>query len=603
MKSFQVMKKIKCIASVVLFFCGGQSVAQSLFDGWDFDRAFYDSEDGNYILIHHKADFKPALFAYYDYTSVWEVSTGKLMNTLFEKYNQYKLKTGEQYVTYSDGGDWYDKIDTRIDPPKPNGTYLKLNNNSVEVYDAGTNVLKYVIHPADAFRKEDYSGNTANIKTYVTKLVEVQQAKGFSLITRFDTLLAPAKSQTLNLNRKPAQPLSDNTDCSFCILMPEDSLLAFSAIPTPGNESFIYIDSSLNTENGIAAYQLSYAGNIKDLQVILRYAYSTATMPVTVLLFSNPSGPVTAARKKQHDDSVAAASEAIRALATVRTAVKSKMLPGEKMVIDTAVLMNPGGYNQSVINAEFDEKLNRTLYVAVKEGAAAIEINTVYTYRFVELPDQSKTAYVINGYTIYRISFTGPVNAFDIVHDVEQSPATIYMFLTKRPDEKGYAASKKIVDEWNGAFAERDAELDAKRKEKDLQYAGFATIAGELKSRMQAIYESAKSNNAKLHASPKPSLTEIDAIIKDVESKYDNLKNYMISNESKITSVAAANSSYAAYIKNVMEAFMDIRGDLKRIDDTVVASNESGGNINIGNLWAAFLGIQQTAYRASELDY
>lgn len=603
MKAFQLMIKTKkTVMPLLLFFCSTAS-AQDIFNGWDFDRAFYDSEDGKYILIHHKADFQPSYFEHFDYTSIWEVSTGKLMNTLFEKYNQYKLKTGEQYVTYSDGGDWYDKIDTRIDPKNPNGTYLKLNNNSVEVYDAATNAIKYVIHPDEAFRKENYSGKATEIKTYASSLIEEQKAKGFSLITRFDTLLMPAKNQQLNLNRQASKSLSDKADCALYILTPEDSLLACSTIPTPGNESFIYLDSSLKIDNDIVDYNLSFAGNIKNVQVILRYAYSTATMPVTVLLFSNPNGPVTAARKKEYDDSVAAATGAIKALATVRAAVKTKMLPSEKMAIDTAILMKPAGYNQTVINAEFDEKLNRTLYVAVKDGAAAIEINTVYTYKFVELPDASKTAFLINGFKIYRVSFTGPINAFDIVHEVEQNPATIYIFLTKRPDEKGYAASKKIVDEWEGVFAKRDAELEKKGDEKNKQYEAFASIAKEFKSRMQALYESTKTNNAKLHASPQPSLTEIDIIIKDVDNKYNDLRNFILNNESKIKSSAAANSSYSAHIKKISDAIMIISNNFKRIDETVKASNESGGNINIGNLWTAFLGIQETAYSASELDY
>lgn len=603
MKAFQLLIKTKKkLLPLLLFFCSTAS-AQDIFDGWDFDRAFYDSEDGKYILIHHKADFQPPYFEHFDYTSIWEVSTGKLMNALFEKYNQYKLKTGEQYVTYSDGGDWYDKVDTRIDPKNANGTYLKLNNNSVEVYDAASNAIKYVLHPAEAFRKENYSGKTTEIKTYAISLIEEQKAKGFSLITRLDTMLMPLKNQQLNLNRQTSKSLSDKADCALYILTPEDSLLAYSTIPTPGNESFIYIDSSIKTTNNIVAYNLSYAGNVKNVQVILRYAYSTATMPVTVLMFSNPNGPVTAARKKEYDDSVAAVTSTIKALATVRASAKTKMLPGEKLVIDTAVLIKPDSYNQTVINAEFDEKLNRTLYVAVKEGAAAIEINTVYTYKFVELLDASKTEFVINGFKIYRVSFTGPINAFDIVHDVEQNPATIYIFLTKRPDEKGYAASKKIVDEWDGIFAKRDAELEKKGEERNKQYEAFTSVSREFKSRMRAIYESAKTNNAKLHASPRPSLTEIDGIIKDVEGKYNDLKNYLLSNENKIKSVAAANSSNSAYIKKISDAIMEIRNDLKRIDDTVKASNESGGNINIGNLWTAFLGIQQTAYSASELDY
>lgn len=603
MKAFQLMTKTKKNYLSLLLFFSITATAQNVFNDWDFDRAFYDSDESNYILIHHKADFQSPYFEYFDYTSIWEVSTGKLMNTLFEKYNQYKLKTGEQFTTYSDGGDWYDKIDTRIDPKKPNGTYLKLNNNSVEVYDAATNVIKYIIHPAEAFRKEDYSDRTTDIKTYSIRLIEEQKAKGFSLITRFDTLMSPSKSQQLHLNRKATKALSDNADCTFYVLMPEDSLLKFSTMPVPGNESFIYLDSSFKADNTVATYNLSYAGNIKDVQVILHYAYSTATMPLTVLQFNNPNGPVTAARKKEHGDSVAAATTAIKALATVRAAVKTKMLPGDKLIVDTAVIMKPGGYNQTVINAEFEEKYNRTLYVAVKDSAATIEINTVYTYRFVELPYASKTEFVINGFKIYRVSFTGPINAFDIVHDAEQNPSTIYMFLTKRLDEKGYAASKKNVDEWERIFAERDAALEKKRAEKDEQYSKFATIADELKSRMQAIYQSAKKNNAKLHASPGPSLIEIDEIIKDIENEYDALKKSILDNETQLKSSAATNSAYSKYIKSMMEASAEIRSDIQRIDDTVKDSNESGGKMNIGNLWAAFLGIQQRAYSASELEY
>ncbi len=603
MKAFHLHSAIKCALIIMLLLQNNYIKSQSLFDGWDFDRAFYDSDEGNYILIHHKASFNPPAFEYYDYTSIWEVSTGNLMNTLFEKYNQYKLKTGKQFVTYSDGGDWYDKINTRIDPKQANGTYIKLNNNTVEVYDAATNTLKYIIHPAEAFRKNDYSGKAATVSTYASRCIEEQKAKGFSLISRFDTLLLPAKNQLLNLNRKGTKSLSDKADCTVYILTPEDSLLSYATKPIPGNENFIYLDSTLTTENNISAYNLLYAGNIKDVQVNFSYAYSTATMPVTVLLFSNPNGPVTAARKKAYNDSVGAVAAAIKDLATIRALVKTRMIPGEKLLIDTAIIMKPGNYNQTIINAEFDEKLNRTLYIGVKDSAADIEINTVYTYKFVTLPSESTKTFNSNGFRLYRVSFTGPINAFDIVHDVAQNPATIYMFLTKRPDEKGYAANKKVVDEWNGIFAERDAALEKKGKEKNKQYEAFAGIAREFTTRMKRIYESAKYNNSKLHAFTTPSPTEIDGIIKDLENTYKGLKNYILDNESKIKSVVATNTAYAAFIKKQMDAFMNIRSDFNRIDDTVKTYNDSGGKINIGNLWAAFLGIQETAYKASESSF
>jgi hypothetical protein len=120
---------------------------------------------------------------------------------------------------------------------------------------------------------------------------------------------------------------------------------------------------------------------------------------------------------------------------------------------------------------------------------------------------------------------------------------------------------------------------------------------------MKRIYESAKYNNSKLHAFTTPSPTEIDGIIKDLENTYKGLKNYILDNESKIKSVVATNTAYAAFIKKQMDAFMNIRSDFNRIDDTVKTYNDSGGKINIGNLWAAFLGIQETAYKASESSF
>lgn len=307
--------------------------------------------------------------------------------------------------------------------------------------------------------------------------------------------------------------------------------------------------------------------------------------------------------KTKQEKNVPVLSET-KAKVAILAAVKSKMVPGDKIVIDTIYEMNPlyPNNNQKIINADFNINYNRTLYAAVKESDAPLDIGFLESYRHVNLPSEAIKEFTVSGYKVYRISFTGPISAFNVTHNAENS-GKIYVFLTKRLDEKGLAANKKIIDEWEEGFAKKDAELEKKRKEREKQYSEFSTVSGELKSRMRALYESAKTNNAKLHTSPRPSLTEIDRIIKDVENKYNDLKNYILSNESKIKSFAAANSSNSTYIKKVMDAIMEIRNDLKRIDDTVKASNESSGNINIGNLWAAFLGIRESAYRASELNY
>ncbi len=291
--------------------------------------------------------------------------------------------------------------------------------------------------------------------------------------------------------------------------------------------------------------------------------------------------------------------------AIIKATVKSKMVPGDKIMLDTTLEMDPlfPSSNQKIIHTWYDEiNYNRTLYAAVKETDAPLDISTLYSYHYVILPNNATKEFTLSGYKLYRISFTGPINDFNITHHPESS-GKIYVFLTKRLDEKGLAANKKIIDEWEEGFAKKDAELEKKRNAREKHNNEFSTVAGEIKSRMKALYESAKLNNAKLHASPRPSLTEIDRIIKEVESKYKDLKTYLLNNESKIKSFAASNSSNSAYIKKISESIMEISRNFKRIDDTVKASNESGGNINIGNLWAAFLGIQESAYQASELIY
>ena len=301
--------------------------------------------------------------------------------------------------------------------------------------------------------------------------------------------------------------------------------------------------------------------------------------------------------KKQPELSESKAREFIRAT------VKSKMVPGDKMVVDTILVVKPGDDNQTKINAAFDEKFNRTLYVAFKENKASIEISNLYGNNFVELPEIAKSEYSGKGIKIYRVSFTGPINDFNIVHNVEQDTANIYVFLTKRMDEKGYIASKKYVEEWDAKIAEVEAKLEKKRKEREKQNSEYSSVANDLKRLMKSIYESVKNNNLKLHASPQPSLTEIDRIIKDAEGKYKDLKNYLLNNENKIKSFAGSNSTNSAFMKKMSDAIMDVRSNFFRIDDTVKDSNANGGKINIGNLYAAFKGILDASYTASELSY
>ncbi|MBL0134804.1 MAG: hypothetical protein IPP79_12805 [Chitinophagaceae bacterium] len=301
--------------------------------------------------------------------------------------------------------------------------------------------------------------------------------------------------------------------------------------------------------------------------------------------------------KKQPELSESKAKEFIRAT------VKSKMVPGDKMVVDTILVVKPGDDNQTKINAAFDEKLNRTLYVAFKENKASIEISNLYGNNFVELPEISKSEYSGKGIKIYRVSFTGPITDFNIVHNVEQDTANIYVFLTKRMDEKGYVANKKYVEEWDAKIAEVDAKLEKKRKEREKQNSEYSSVANDLKRLMKSIYQSVKNNNLKLHASPQPSLTEIDRIIKDAESKYKDLKNYLLTNENKIKSFAGSNSTNSAFMKKMSDAIMEVRSNFFRIDDTVKDSNANGGKINIGNLYAAFKGILDASYTASELSY
>lgn len=291
--------------------------------------------------------------------------------------------------------------------------------------------------------------------------------------------------------------------------------------------------------------------------------------------------------------------------AIIKATVKSKMVPGDKIMLDTTLEMDPlyPSSNQKIIHTWYDEiNYNRTLYAAVKETDAPLDISSLYSFHYVILPNNSTKEFTISGHKLYRISFTGPITGFNITHHPESS-GKIYVFLTKRLDEKGLAANKEVIDEWEEGFTNKNAELQKKRKEREKQNSGFSTVASEIKSRMKALYESAKLNNAKLHSSPRPSLTEMNRIIKDVDSKYKDLKTYLINNESQIKSFAASNSSNSAYMKKISESIMEISRNFKRIDDTIKASNESGGNIIIGNLWAAFIGIQESAYRTSELNY
>lgn len=567
-------------------------------EGRDIQRCYYDNESARYILIRHHLSNYPTIWKRnedvnenYYYMSIWDAATGKLVTA-------YRFWADRWYVNnieiYPYKVDLNDQQNLRYNPPFRNGTYFKINNNSVEVYDDSTNVIKYVIHPQDAYMKYDFSDKAAMIKQNADALFETEKQKGYALLMRKDTILPMERLQQFQLNRRNGKALVENTDCHLFIVTATDSLLVLKPNIIASGPVFSMIDSSKKFDEQILTYTHSFAGNTKDVQFTFTHEWSSATTPVSVLLFGKPNGDVSTYLNQAYKESLIAKQDSIKAVTEVRNLIKSKMLPADKIVVDTIRHVNPEDYSSHVIiNSEFDKTFNRTLYVAVNAKDDSLYMLGRYnSERLVYMPEASIKKFNTSGYTIYRCSFTGDISYFIVVHTI-QSSRKVYYFLTKRLDEKGLAANKKYFDEWDGNIASEKKET-RETGNKNREYSvSLAEMQSTINKLCMSLRQSAIDNNNILSRGS-PSTGTINASVKDVLAQYVKLGDYILNNENKINKLVANHDESKRYFEAVFKSLTELQTARRTIINTIESANK-GEAFNLNSIKAAIFDMQMAA--------
>lgn len=597
------------IATCLLLFCCLSAIAQDEIPrNWDIDKCYYDKDSARYILLEHRIHYFPDIEAGGYFLSIWDVTTGKLVKAYRFRYDKWMIDDYE--LKEFDNFEFNNKINRRYDPPFYNGTYFYVVNNTVKVYYRDYNdSVKFVIHPQEVYPKLDFSGEMGTVKSKADALLETQKQNGYSLLMRLDTVLPMATTQSLNLNRKNLRSLVDKYDCNLFVVTATDSLLALNRNVIFNNSFNAYIDSSLQIDEQTMTYQLGFAGNTKDVKLSFNHEWSTAKTPVTVLLLGKANGEVSQYLTQSYEEAVVAEQDSIKAITAIRALVKSKMLPGDKLVLDTLEKVEPipigdGTYQaaQNVFFTDFDKKYNRTMYVAVKSSQDSLIISGHYypgsVYKY--MPPETIKKFNTNGYTIYRCSFTGDINIFDIEHYI-QSTTHIYYFITKRLDEKGFAANKKYFDEWDGIAAKNKEETEATGN----YNRGLASDFSEIKSTIEKMAHALNDvcvDNLRILNSGSPSVSTYNQCIGAVFDETDKIKKYILSNESKINTLGANKSAYENYFNMVFGLLQKI-SDAKDNISRKVNANNNGEKADLNGIKAAIFDIEMAASDISAKSY
>jgi len=433
---------------------------------WDIAAARYNKDSGNYILVYHRSNWVNFNFPQKTFTSIWDAKTGSLINYNFDETYRCLLPDGRILENYFDSSDTatFDNH-PRLCPPVDNGTCMIVEKDRIKVFDKNSKAIKFEIHPADAYPFYDFTSTTEEIKDYAEKLVQQQKESGFSLVLRKDTLLASKKQELFFVPQKNKTGFTYEGDYNVFIIVAADKHLTIgSEIVKDENRLFKYINYSDGNNGNITHRIESWAGAAAKINISFQYFYSKAKMPVTILLFKNPDGPFTASWKKEVADSLAIvnaeknriAAEK-KAFSPVLTFAKSKMQPGEKIALDTLVWLEDKIYDNSFfkVKTEFDVQNNRTIYATVRNCNEFLDVAPNIIGRYRELPPESIKQITNKDLKISNISFTGPVEDFE-VHNMNDTAVYAYIVVTTRKDTKGYAANKQQLDEWEARMLLND---------------------------------------------------------------------------------------------------------------------------------------------------
>lgn len=576
---------------IIIIFCVFNLVSNSQTrTDWDIAAARFDKDSGNYILVYHRTNSVNFNFPKKEFTSTWDAKTGRLINSNFDETYRCLLPDGrilESYFDSSDTATFNKRL--RLCPPVDNGTCMIVEEDRIKVFDKNNNAIKFEIHPADAYPSFDFTSTEQGIKDYAEKLVQKQKESGFSLVLRKDTLLVSDKQVLFFIPQKNKAGFTYDGDYNLFIIAAADKRLTIgSEITKDENRFFKYINYfDGNNENII--YRLeSWAGAAAKINIAFQYFYSKAKMPVTVLLFKNPDGPVTASWKKGIADSLAIVNVAKNKIITEKKAftpvlamVKSKMQTGEKIVLDTLVWLEDKIYDNSFFKAEteFDVQNNRTIYAAVRNCNEFLDVapNIIGVYR--ELPPESIKQITNKDIKITNISFTGPVEDFE-VHNMNDTALYAYVVVTTRKDTKGYAANRQQLDEWEAKDAAERQQWDEAMSRNFSVSGDFSSMAKTIKNYLQDIYNETKNVDRNIRNITNPTRKQLAEYTIPLANKYDDYREFIVANESKIKSYnAKGNAQYSRYLKGLAEISVNLATTIKRITVMLDNSKTSGESI------------------------
>jgi hypothetical protein len=573
---------IFCLFSLV-------SNSQNLPD-WDIAAARFSKDSGNYILVYHRSNCVNFNFPKNTFTSTWDAKTGRLINYNFDETYRCLLPDGRILEGYFDSSDTVTfQNHPRLCPPVDNGTCMIVEEDRIKVFDKYSNAIKFEIHPADAYPLFDFTSTTQEIKDYAEKLVQQQKESGFSLVLRMDTLFASDKQELFFTPQKNKTGFTYEGDYNIFIIAAADKHLTIgSEIIKDENRFFKYINYSDGNNGNISHRIESWAGAAAKINISFQYFYSKAKMPVTILLFKNQDGPVTASWKKEIADSLAIVnaeknriSAEKKAFAPVLALAKSKMQTGEKIVLDTLVWLEDKIYDNSFFKVEtkFDVQNNRTIYAAVRKCNEFLKVTPDIIGAYRELPTESIKQITNRDIKITNISFTGPVEDFEL-HNMNDTALYAYIVVTTRKDPKGYAANKQQLDEWEAGDAAERQQWDEAMSRNFSASGDFSSMAKTIKNYLEDIYNETKNVDRNIRNTSNPTRKQLAEYTMPLVDKYDVYREFIVANESKIKSYNAKGiERYSGYLTGLAEISVNLATTMKRISAMLDNAKTSGESI------------------------
>lgn len=304
--------------------------------------------------------------------------------------------------------------------------------------------------------------------------------------------------------------------------------------------------------------------------------------------------------------------------------VKSKLLPGEKIISDTLETYVTHG---STLGTDFEHiaaNQNRTVYIFSKKG----ETNDIgfagtnHDFPVVYLPDNVLQRIPSATYDIYKISFTGPLSyisyALFLPHpkslvpsqslfaalngEQDDSVIQVRVIATVRPDPKGYAQNKSVFDQWARDLAADEEATKEERKKNDAAWDEFANFARTTINYGTTVYETAKANKTKLYEDQSLDRRQVFDLIMEVHNDYMKLRDLMVDNESKLRSLAKKSEAYGTFIGDAINysakiglSDKELLAELKKYEDKP--------NLDKNKIQSIFFDIQLAALHISNMSY